>query len=220
MPMPYLIVDIFELYRELDTHLMEDEAPSRFLRDASFLPEFNQFPFEMLHKLKKTEQSPLHHPEGNVWNHVLLVVDRASEVKHKSNDPRVFMWAALLHDIGKPDTTRLKNGRIVSYDHDKAGESLARKFLVFFEQDEAFVEKVAQLVRYHMHPLYLLNNLPFADIPGIKSKTNITEVALLGYCDRTGRKDSDFRKEEQNMDLFLRKLDNAKGLKSRNNDSH
>jgi putative nucleotidyltransferase with HDIG domain len=38
------------------------------------------------------------------------------------------MWAALLHDIGKPDTTKQYKGRITSYDHDKAGALIARKF--------------------------------------------------------------------------------------------
>lgn len=32
----------------------------------------------MLYNLKETEQSKVHHPEGNVWNHVLLVVDEAA----------------------------------------------------------------------------------------------------------------------------------------------
>lgn len=65
----------------------------------------------MLHRLKGTEQSLLHHPEGDVWNHTLLVVDEAANVKNKSTDAAVFMWAALLHDIGKPDTTT-KPGKV------------------------------------------------------------------------------------------------------------
>ena len=58
-------------------------------------------PFNKIKKLNNIEQNPKYHPEGSVLKHVLLVVDLASEYKKYSNDEKVFMWAALLHDIGK-----------------------------------------------------------------------------------------------------------------------
>lgn len=42
------------------------------------------------------------HPEGNVMNHTLLVVDLAALCRQKTSWPLAFMWSALLHDIGKP----------------------------------------------------------------------------------------------------------------------
>ncbi len=71
-----------------------------------------------------TGQSPQHHPEGSVWNHTLLVVDEAAKIKEQSADPRTFMWAALLHDLGKPSTTMRRKSKITSYDHDKVGAQL------------------------------------------------------------------------------------------------
>jgi HD superfamily phosphodiesterase len=59
--------------------------------------------------LKRVEQQPDHHPEGNVWEHILLVVDLAAEGRHLSEDPRVFMWSALLHDLGKIAGIQMKN---------------------------------------------------------------------------------------------------------------
>ena len=35
------------------------------------------------------------------YRKIMLVVDLASKYKKYSNDEKVFMWAALLHDIGK-----------------------------------------------------------------------------------------------------------------------
>ena len=95
----------------------------------------------MLYQLKRTDQSPLHHPEGNVWNHTLLVLDEAAKVRRISRDPKVFMWAALLHDIGKPETTRIRKGKITAYDHDKAGAELSKEFLRQFSDDAEFYQR-------------------------------------------------------------------------------
>ena len=197
--------DLAALYWETGRRLLHDDAPSGYLEEISDTPEFKQHPFDMLHRLKSTEQSPIHHPEGNVWNHTLLVVDAAAKVREQSRDPAVFMWAALLHDIGKPGTTKNRNGKITSYDHDKLGEKLGREFLEVFTEDHAFIRRVCALIRYHMHILFVVNNLPFADIKGMLRNSDIDEVALLGLCDRLGRTNSDREKEEATIARFLEK---------------
>lgn len=194
-----------ELYLSIDKHLLQDEKPSEFLNQVYGEPEFRQYPFDMLHRLRATEQSPEHHPEGNVWNHTMLVVDEAAKAKEKSKNQRVLMWAALLHDIGKPATFRIRKGRITAYGHDKAGAELAEKFLAHFDEEESFIREVAQLVRYHMHLLYVLRDLPFADIAGLKRNTDIGELALLCFCDRMGRTNADREQEEAAVRQFVQK---------------
>lgn len=194
-----------QLFLSIDTHLTTDEKPSEFLNEVYDIPAFRQYPFDMLRKLRQTEQSPEHHPEGNVWNHTMLVVDEAAKVKEKSKNRRVLMWAALLHDIGKPSTFRIKKGRITAYGHDKAGEPLAREFLRFFSEDESFVREVSRLVRYHMHMLYVIKDLPFADVQGMKRNTDLHELALLCLCDRLGRTNADRKQEETAVKQFLQK---------------
>jgi putative nucleotidyltransferase with HDIG domain len=159
----------------------------------------------MLHELKGTKQSPQHHPEGDVWRHTLLVVDAAAKEKGQSKNALAFMWAALLHDMGKPSTTRVRKGKITSYDHDKVGAELSRKFLSEFTDDVPFMDQVYFLVRYHMQILFVLNDLPFADIKGMKAHGDIHEIALLGFCDRMGRAGADRAQEERNMKLFMEK---------------
>ncbi len=194
------------LFHELDRRLLHDAAPSAFLSSIKGKPEFRLPPFDMLYRLQEARQSPQHHPEGSAWNHTLMVVDEAAKVKGQSRDARVFMWAALLHDIGKPPTTQMKKGRITSYDHDKVGEPMARQFLGAFTGDAAFVERVCALIRYHMHILYVDKGLPFADVRGMKKRTDVEEVALLGLCDRLGRLGADHAEEEANIRLFLQKV--------------
>lgn len=194
-----------ELYSDINKHLLEDEKPSIYLNDVYNNTLFREYPFGMLFALKKTEQSPIHHPEGNVWNHTLLVVDKAANVKIKSKNQAALMWAAFLHDIGKPSTTKKRKGRITAYDHDRVGAELSAEFLKTFLTDEKFINEVYQLIRYHMQVLFVVKDLPFADIKGLKLNTDIKELALLGLCNRLGRQGSDTTKEEKNIELFLQK---------------
>jgi putative nucleotidyltransferase with HDIG domain len=159
----------------------------------------------MLLKLRQTKQSPKYHPEGSAWNHTMLVIDEAAKLKVRSKNPNAFMWAALLHDIGKPVTTRIRKGKITSYDHEKIGEKLAGEFLRTFTDDDRFIKEVNSLVRWHMQMLFVVKNLPFADIEEMKHEVDIQEIGLLGLCDRLGRLRADKEKEEQDMRLFLKK---------------
>ncbi len=197
------VVAVQDVLLEINNHILKDEQPSLYLNEISKESVFDEFPLEMLNSLKKSEQSPKHHPEGNVWIHTMMVLDEAAKIKEKSSDPDVLMWAALLHDIGKPGTTKVRKGRITSYDHDKVGAELARKFLAELTDDKDFTEKVSELIRWHMQILFVVNNLPFADIRSMKKRTDIHEVALLGLCDRMGRLGVNRREEEENILKFL-----------------
>ena len=200
------------LFNEIHQHLMEDEKPSDFLNSLSNNHMFQDVPFSMLLRLKETEQSPVYHPEGNVWNHTMLVVDEAAKVKEKSKNPEAFMWAALLHDIGKPDTTRKRKGKITAYGHDLVGTELTVKFLENFPCEEEFVHNVESLVRYHMHILYITKDLSFAKTKEMMKQVDINEIALFGLCDRLGRQNADRDKEEETIRLFLTKLKGTKGM--------
>lgn len=199
------MMKLYDLYLDIEKHLLNDEKPSDYLNEIYNKELFKENPFNMLYKLKEAEQSPKYHPEGNAWNHTMMVVDEAAKVKGKSKNSKVFMWSALLHDIGKPSTTKVRNGRITSYDHDKVGEKLAKDFLMYFVDDNNFINEVCGLVRYHMHILYVVNNLPYKDMEGMRKSTDINEVALLGLCDRLGRLGSNQSKEEDTVQTFLKK---------------
>lgn len=202
-------MDASQYFAEFDKHLKEDEKPSAYF---NALAEENAFPglypFTMLAKLKDIPQSPVHHPEGNVWNHTMLVVDHAAERKALSKAPRALMWAALLHDLGKITNTKTRNGRITAYEHDAAGEKMSRGFLSACGADEGFIKSVSALVRWHMQLLYVTKHLPFADIKRMLKETDADEIALLCFCDRLGRGDLTpelIGEELKNIEYFLRK---------------
>lgn len=199
-----IVMSLDELYKDVNAHLITDSIPSIYLSNAIKKPEFQKPPFHLLYQLKFTEQSPIHHPEGNVWNHTLLVVDEAAKRKNLCRDPAVFMWASLLHDIGKPSTTENKNGKITSYNHDKIGANLAHDFLSGFTKDQFFIESVCSFIEFHMHILYVVKKLPYANIPEMLKKTDINEIALLGLCDRLGRKGASPKEEENTIRHFVK----------------
>jgi uncharacterized domain HDIG len=200
-----------ELFKEFDRHLMSDKEPSKYFNSLIETGMFeNTYPLTMLGDLIKTPQSPLYHPEGSVWNHTMMVVDEAAKRKDKSEDSKAFMWAALLHDIGKGPTTKLKKDRITSYDHDKVGKNLSIQFLNEFNCDEDFIRKVSTIVRWHMHTLFVAKKLPFADIPGMLKEINAQEIALFSLCDRLGRGNITPKKIkdiEDNIDCFIQKCE-------------
>lgn len=199
------MISAYEMYLDINKHLMNDEKPSIYLNSIFNSESFKQKPFDILKKLKYTEQSKKYHPEGNVWNHTMLVIDEAAKRKLMSNNPCVFMWAALLHDLGKPAATRRKNGRVTSYNHDKLGSRLTVQFLSHFTEDTEFIKKVSALVRWHMQILFVVKGTTFSQIAEMKKEIDLKEIALLGFCDRLGRDNSDINTEKENIELFLKK---------------
>lgn len=196
----------FEIFTE---HLMKDEKPSEFLKsDFAVEAMDNVKPFTMLKEQVETPQSLVHHPEGSVWNHTLLVVDEAAKRRNKSKDPMVFMWAALLHDIGKPVTTKMRKGRYTSYDHDVVGKVLTKDFLNEIGCHESFTRSVSEMVRWHMQILFVVKDMPFADMENMLKNVSLQEISLLSLCDRLGRGNNDESRiieEEKNVSMFMNK---------------
>ncbi len=63
------------------------------------------------------------HPEGDVWVHTLMVIDEAhARIEGLERGPAVaMMLAAICHDLGKPTTTAMIEGRWRSPGHEAAG---------------------------------------------------------------------------------------------------
>ena len=176
-----------EVFFEVDYILLNSPKPSVDIKKLIDEGKFDEKPFIKIKNLENIEQNLIHHPEGNVLNHTLLVVDRASEYKEKSKNKRVFMWAALLHDLGKLTTTKVRKGKITAYGHDLQGEILSRQFLHQLTDDEAFIDDVCILVKHHMQPLFYDKKLPFFKDKEIIEDSDYEEISLLSMADRLGR---------------------------------
>jgi poly(A) polymerase len=93
------------------------------------------------------EQSPDYHPEGSVFNHLVLMLSHVP----KGSDPGL-PWAALLHDIGKPVTASKdqESGAIHFYGHEKVGAEIAQTILERLKFPRKDTEDIVQAVRCHM----------------------------------------------------------------------
>jgi putative nucleotidyltransferase with HDIG domain len=197
-----------KIFLEIEQHLLHDKEPSKYLNEILNMGYLEGYPYTMISSLKNIGQSEKYHPEGNVWNHTMLVIDEAAQRKDKSKDLRVFMWAALLHDIGKTPTTKLRKGRITAYGHEKEGSRMTVEFLKNFSEDSDFIKSVALLVRWHMEPLFSEKALPFSNIKDMLEQVSLDELVLLSLCDRLGRGDMDDERkaeEEKGIHDFVRK---------------
>ncbi len=109
-----------------------------------------------LSALWTTPQDPRHHPEGNVWDHTLLVIDRicglAAVAKATPDVQLILALSALAHDLGKPDTTRNVEGRFVSLSHESVGLTATESLLVRLGFEEKLRRRVGALVRNHLRP--------------------------------------------------------------------
>jgi len=65
--------------------------------------------------MEGVEQPPEYHPEGDVFQHTIIMLNQM-----KTDDYRLA-WAVLLHDVGKPPTAQLKEGRWRFECHAKVG---------------------------------------------------------------------------------------------------
>ncbi|RJO76985.1 CCA tRNA nucleotidyltransferase [Nocardia panacis] len=91
-----------------------------------------------------------HHQHKDVYWHSLTVLEQA--IDQEEGDPDlVLRWAALLHDIGKPDTKRNEAGGGVSFHHHEVvGAKMVRKRFRALKYPKQFTEDVARLVFLHL----------------------------------------------------------------------
>jgi poly(A) polymerase len=94
------------------------------------------------------KQGPKWHSEGNLETHVMMVLDATR--KKTSEIPT--LWAALLHDVGKPTTAVLKEDGINHsfHGHDKVGAEMAEEIMKRFKSSNREIDTVVGVIADHM----------------------------------------------------------------------
>src|SRR5208282_361880 len=103
---------------ELTKMLTEGQARRAFelLDTSGLLPEV----LPEIAAMKGVEQPPEYHPEGDVFVHALLLLE-----KLPAGVSKTLAWGALLHDVGKPPTFRAAPDRIRFDGHVEVGVKMA-----------------------------------------------------------------------------------------------
>ncbi|HEX9056868.1 MAG TPA: HD domain-containing protein [Ktedonobacterales bacterium] len=129
-----------ERVRDEFTKVLVSADPGRGLR---MLVDFGLIAYivpEVL-ELRGVSQRPAH--SKDVYEHVLRVVANIP--------PRpATRWAALLHDIAKPRTRVIEDGKVHFFGHEEVGANMTRDILRRLKFDRPFIEHVVRLVRMHM----------------------------------------------------------------------
>ncbi|MGC2299933.1 MAG: CCA tRNA nucleotidyltransferase [Acidobacteriaceae bacterium] len=109
-------------------------------------------------KLHNVAQPPEYHPEGDVWIHTLLLLE-----KLPAGASPTLAWGALLHDVGKPATFSHKPpDRIRFNGHVEVGVRIAHAILRRLRFSNEDCAQILALVENHMR---------FGDIEKMKEST-------------------------------------------------
>ena len=92
--------------------------------------------------MKGVDQGSFHHLD--VWGHTLLALERLGEA------PVELRLAVLFHDVGKPPTREIRDGKIRFFSHEAVGADTTRAVLGRWKLSNAVIERVARLVKNHM----------------------------------------------------------------------
>jgi len=93
------------------------------------------------------EQSPEFHPEGDVYQHIRLMLDSMND-----DAPVELPWTILLHDIAKPATAAIgDDGLIHNYGHDKLGAKMAEDILRRLKFPRKQIDAIVFTVLKHMN---------------------------------------------------------------------
>src|SRR4029077_11737399 len=111
-------------------------------------------------RMKGVEQPPQFHPEGDVWIHTRMMLE-----KLQPNCSPTLAWGVLLHDVGKPPTFTPATGpgtRIRFNGHEELGARMAENVCHELRFSNEDTEQVEKLVANHMR---------FKDAPQMRAAT-------------------------------------------------
>lgn len=143
-------------------------------------------------------QDPVHHAEGDVLTHTLMVCETLTSMPRwrelASTERSITFLAALFHDIGKPACTRIGEAGITSSGHALKGARMVRSLLYRGESPAIGVppttirETIASLVRFHGLPLSLLaKEDPRRAVITASMAARSDHLAVVAEADARGR---------------------------------
>lgn len=152
--------DTFEAIKK-NAHLIKEISWER-IRDELLKLLASMYPYMGTVKLKEAgilqiilpeleacfglkQEGPKHDRVYDIGEHCLLSLEYCP-----SKDPLVRL-AALLHDVGKPDTVKINpDGNVTFYQHDVVGGHLVLKIARRFNLSKKQTDKLFRLVRWHL----------------------------------------------------------------------
>jgi len=175
------------VFAELEKLLVQGTCPSLGLKALEKMNVIQNY-HPLLNALIGCEQDKVFHPEGDVWQHTLLVVDEAARLRHLSRKPTALMLAALCHDLGKPYSRQIYQGKITNYGHAEKGAQLTEEFLLTITDNKKLIKDTVSLVLEHMIPYALYKqNASLKALGRLIQRVDVHELLILAEADFKGR---------------------------------
>lgn len=193
------IVSMERIHHELDKLLVTDSPTAGlwFLMDTGlaeiFFPELPAM---------RLEQDPIHRHK-DVLTHTFAVVENVRPDASPTFDFRLTRLAALFHDIGKPRTRAVKDGKGVTFHHHEVvGARMSRdrlRALKYSNEDvTAITELVALHLRFHTYQMGWTDSAVRRYVRDAGSL--LAELNVLTRCDCTTRNERKARVLSERMD--------------------
>ena len=173
------------VWKEISRALME-ASPSAFFDTLLVTGGLDHWFPEVL-ALIGVEQPPEHHPEGDVWTHVMMALDHSA-----SQDADLFVrWAVLCHDLGKALTPEHKWPS--HFGHEKAGVSLVTALSDRVDAPSG-IRRLAECVcelHTKIHCAHELTPRKICEVvmafDGLRRPHNLERGLMAARCDAQGR---------------------------------
>ena len=175
------------VYIEFKKLLLKSPKPSigfELMRKLGILKYYPE-----LEAIVGVPQSPKWHPEGDVWVHTLMCVDKMVNLKRgdEKHDLKM-MFAILCHDLGKATHTQVTPEKISAIGHELAGLEPTKKFLYRLTDEHDFIDSILPLVEHHLAPsIYYRGKAKNSTIRRLSTKVNIEELVTVARADFLGR---------------------------------
>jgi len=207
---------IEEEFKKLLLRSVRPSLGIRWLRDIGRLRE-------VLPELADTigvMQNPQWHPEGDVFEHSMQALDAAAIIVQKYDDEcnkLVLLYAALCHDLGKVTTSKVIDGVIKSYGHERDSHKFARTMLKRITHNSDLIDAASSLALYHMMPLqFTKSGAKLSAYQRLANKLNqkVNMSMLIDLCNadkrgRNGENHEPLACDFPDVALFIEKTEQA-----------
>ncbi len=208
-------LSVERVFDELCKALLKANRPSVFFRALRCMDHLKEY-FPEIEACVGARQNPAYHPEGDVFEHTMLVLDSAAALRERARWPLGFMVAALMHDLGKPMATAVQpDGKITSYGHEVLGLEVCERQLRRLTNHAKLIEYAKNMMWLHMRPNVL------AQCRSKKKKTRQMfdlsvcpeDLILLSRADASGKLDAPY--DEANEAFLNERLEDYRQVMAR-----